>query len=80
RAPLVAARQGVETTRAVPSYRRRWTNGRAYYQDNSLTSYDDRPPPPPPDYVPQRRYYRAGGNEDADNGPPAPFPFFLFGQ
>jgi hypothetical protein len=71
-APAVA--QGAPrdiTPAAAPDYERRWTNGRAYYEENGRTYYDNRPPPPPPDYVPERRGF--------DNGP-LPFPFFLFGQ
>jgi len=81
-APLVAEDQpDAESTGAgAPSYQRRWSNGRVYYQDNGRYYYDDQPPPPPPDYVPERRYYRAGASEDSRDDPPPPFPFFLFGR
>ena len=71
-APQVARGAREETTGSVaPSFERRWTNGRIYYENNGRPYYDNRPPPPPPDYVPQQRY---------DNGPSLPFPFSLFGR
>lgn len=80
-APVVAGGEREREVAAAPSYRRRWSNGPVYYEENGRRYYYEDNGRTyremPPAYVPERRYDRYG---DGYGPPPVPFPFFLFGR